>query len=254
MKEPIYVAFSTQKGGAGKTTITVLVASYLHYVKGYNVAIVDCDYPQHSIVEMRKRDTVGAMENDILKYKAFEQFSSLNKKAYRIIEGKPETAIDDAQKLLSTVPDLDYVFFDLPGTINNVGVVRTLAAMDYIFVPIVADRIVMVSSLTFASVLNESLISVGKGNIKGLYMLWNMVDKREKTDLYEQYTNIISSIGVSILSTSLPDSKRFRKELAGNKNIFRSTLFPVDKVLIKGSGIDILTEEILQILNEQRNG
>lgn len=44
MNEPIYVAFSTQKGGAGKTTLTVLTASYLHYVKGYNVAVVDCDF------------------------------------------------------------------------------------------------------------------------------------------------------------------------------------------------------------------
>ena len=43
MKEATYVAISTQKGGAGKTTLTVLVASYLHYVKGYNVAVVDCD-------------------------------------------------------------------------------------------------------------------------------------------------------------------------------------------------------------------
>ena len=34
MKEATYVAISTQKGGAGKTTLTVLVASYLHYVKG----------------------------------------------------------------------------------------------------------------------------------------------------------------------------------------------------------------------------
>ena len=40
-KEPVYLAFSTQKGGAGKTTLTVLVASYLHYVKGYDVAVVD---------------------------------------------------------------------------------------------------------------------------------------------------------------------------------------------------------------------
>lgn len=34
-KKNLCVAFSTQKGGAGKTTMTVLVASYLHYVKGY---------------------------------------------------------------------------------------------------------------------------------------------------------------------------------------------------------------------------
>ena len=49
MKETKYVAFSTQKGGVGKTTLTVLVASYLHYVKGYDVAVIDCDFPQYSI-------------------------------------------------------------------------------------------------------------------------------------------------------------------------------------------------------------
>ena len=55
-KTPLYVAFSTQKGGVGKTTFTVLAASYLYYLKGYDVAVVDCDYPQHSIAGMRKRD------------------------------------------------------------------------------------------------------------------------------------------------------------------------------------------------------
>ena len=48
-KEPLFIAFSTQKGGAGKTTLTVLMASYLYYVKGYDVVVVDCDFPQFSI-------------------------------------------------------------------------------------------------------------------------------------------------------------------------------------------------------------
>ena len=63
-KTPLYVAFSTQKGGVGKTTFTVLAASYLYYLKGYDVAVVDCDYPQHSIAGMRKRDAeqVGRMK------------------------------------------------------------------------------------------------------------------------------------------------------------------------------------------------
>ena len=41
MDKEIFIAFATQKGGIGKTTLTVLTASYLHYVKGYNVAVVD---------------------------------------------------------------------------------------------------------------------------------------------------------------------------------------------------------------------
>ncbi len=73
MKEATYVAISTQKGGAGKTTLTVLVASYLHYVKGYNVAVVDCDFPQYSIHDMRKRDMKAVMEDGHYKVLAYEQ-------------------------------------------------------------------------------------------------------------------------------------------------------------------------------------
>ena len=45
MNKPILVAVSSQKGGVGKSTLTVLLASYLHFVKGYEVAVVDCDSP-----------------------------------------------------------------------------------------------------------------------------------------------------------------------------------------------------------------
>ena len=46
MKEKTkFVAFSTQKGGAGKSTITVLAVYYMHYVKGFIVAVIECDYP-----------------------------------------------------------------------------------------------------------------------------------------------------------------------------------------------------------------
>jgi cellulose biosynthesis protein BcsQ len=51
-KETLFVAFSTQKGGMGKTAMTVLAASYLHYTKGCHAAVIDCDFPQHSIVKL----------------------------------------------------------------------------------------------------------------------------------------------------------------------------------------------------------
>src|SRR5690606_33701247 len=51
-----FIAFSSQKGGVGKSTFTTVTASLLHYQMGYNVAVFDCDYPQHSICQMRERD------------------------------------------------------------------------------------------------------------------------------------------------------------------------------------------------------
>ena len=41
-----------------------------------------------------------------------------------------------AENLAEAQPDLDFVFFDLPGTINNADVVQTISKMDYIFTPI----------------------------------------------------------------------------------------------------------------------
>ena len=141
-KEPVYLAFSTQKGGAGKTTLTVLVASYLHYVKGYDVAVVDCDYPQHSIAGMRQRDLKLAMEDNHYKALAYEQFTRLGKKAYPVVESSTERAIDDAERITGQAA-FDLVFFDLPGTVNNPSVIRALSNMDYIIAPISADRVVL---------------------------------------------------------------------------------------------------------------
>ena len=114
---------------------------------------------------------------------------------------------------------------------NNPGVINTVATMDYVFCPITADRVVAESSLGFASVVNDSFMSMGKGNLKGLYMLWNMVDGREKTNLYDVYEKVAES------------------EEDGVRSIFRSTVMPPDKSLIKGSNIESLADEMLKIIN-----
>ena len=100
-KTPLYVAFSTQKGGVGKTTFTVLAASYLHYLKGYDVAVVDCDYPQHSIAGMRKRDAETVSSDEEYKRMAYEQFTRLGKKAYPVLCSPPEKAIATADEYVA---------------------------------------------------------------------------------------------------------------------------------------------------------
>jgi len=245
-KESKYVAFSTQKGGGGKTTLTVLVASYLHYVKGFNVAVVDCDYPQYSFVEMRERDLKTVMEDDHYKLMAYRQFTTLGRKAYPVVSSTTEDAVQVASQLAET-GESDFIFFDLPGTVNNADVIRTLSQMDYIFSPVSTDSVVLESTLRFAVVLTQQLITTGKAKIKGLYLLWNMVDGREKTELYHVYEQVIDDLQLQVLKTFLPDSKRFRREQASqHKALFRSTLFPADKSLVKGSNLDALTCEILE--------
>ncbi len=251
MKEPLFVAFSTQKGGAGKTTLTVLIASYLHYVKGYNVAVVDCDFPQYSISDMRERDMRKVEQSKHYATQAYDQFKRLDKRAYVVIESRPEEAIARANALLTDNSNLDFVLFDLPGTINNPAVIDTISTMDSIFCPIAADRVVLGISLQFATMVRDQLMSTGKANIKGLYLLWNLVDKREKSELYTLFEEMASNAGLTILATMLPDSKRFRREAVeiGEKAIFRSTIFPPDRSLVRGSNLEEFTREILTLMN-----
>ena len=249
-KEPIYAAFSTQKGGAGKTTLTVLVASYLHYEMGYHVAIIDCDFPQHSIHNMRERDLNMALEDEFYKGIAYEQFSRLDKKAYPVVESNTFDAIADAEKLAKeSDTGFDIIFFDLPGTMNNKDLIHTLANMDYLIAPIAASRVVMESTLDYMISVRDNIIATGKTNIKAMYLLWNLVDGREKSELYEVYEGVIRELDFPLLKTFLPNAVRFRREQnIEHKPLFLSTLFPPDKSLLKGSNIDTLTNELLELL------
>lgn len=250
-KEPIYVAFSTQKGGAGKTTLTVLVASYLHYEMGYNVAIIDCDFPQHSIHSMRKRDFKMLEDDEFYKGMAYEQFTRLEgKKAYPIVESDTSRAIADAEQIVEDYDmDFDIIFFDLPGTMNNRDLILTLAHMDFLVAPIAASRVVMESTLDYMISVRDNIIATGKSNIKAMYLLWNLVDGREKTELYEVYEAVIKELDFPLLRTFLPNAVRFRREQnIEHKPLFLSTLFPPDKSLLKGSNLDTLADELLKVL------
>jgi len=249
-KQTLFIAFSTQKGGMGKTALTVLSASYLHYVKGYDVAVIDCDYPQHSIVEMRERDIERVTNDNHYKAMAYQQFKTLQKKAYPVEESNAADAIGVAERLRQE-HKLDFIFFDLPGTLNMAGVVKTLAMMDYVFIPVSADRVVLESTLQFAATIHDNLITTGKSNIKELVLVWNMVDGRERTKLYHAYDDAIRELGLQVMKTLIPDTKRFRREMTEtNRPVFRSTLLPVDKTLIKGSNIEELVNEICSIVKK----
>lgn len=249
-QKTLFVAFSTQKGGAGKTTFTVLAASYLHYLKYYNIAVVDCDYPQHSIDKMRKRDAQQIEQDEHYKLMAYNQFKRIDKRAFPIINSTPEKAIQTAQEFLEQTPiPIDVVFFDLPGTVNSSGVLQSLSNMDYIFTPISADRLVLESSLAFALSVNELLVTNPQIRLKGLHLFWNKVNGREKTDLYEIYEKSINEFGLPLLKTFIPDTTRYKKELSGDgRAVFRSTLFPADKKMLRGSRLEELLIEIAHII------
>lgn len=62
MMESASISICNQKGGVGKSSLTVLLASYLHYTLGHDVLVMDCDYPQWSVHAQRERE-LSVLEN-----------------------------------------------------------------------------------------------------------------------------------------------------------------------------------------------
>lgn len=250
-KIPKFVSFSTQKGGVGKTTFTTLVASVLHYRMGYNVVVMDCDYPQYSLSRMREQDLKTVMQNEHFKRLAQRQFSQINKKAYPIITCKPNEAIEKAQSFLAENPyPIDLVLFDMPGTVNTAGVLTVLSQMHHIFSPITADRVVIESTLSFTEVLTSIIAKNTESTIESVYLFWNQVDGREKSPLYKIYEKVIADLNLPLMNAYISDTKRFRKDGTDNQKwVFRSTLLPADEKGMNGCHLDDFISEFLQIIS-----
>ena len=83
MNEPVFVAFATQKGGAGKSTLTALTASYLYYLEGVDVMVIDCDDRQHSQKDYRENDLNVTGENPYLKKSNAELLQEFREESIR---------------------------------------------------------------------------------------------------------------------------------------------------------------------------
>ena len=253
MSDAIYVAFATQKGGVGKSTLTTLMASYLYYVEGVEVVAVDCDSSQHSMNVYRKHDLVVTKENPYLKRALHRFYSQFQKEPYEILLTSPKDALDVVNNYVDGV-DKDrkpaVVFFDITGTINNPDIVYLISNMDYLFVPITTETGEMASSITFASNVLNNMMTVGGTNIKELRLVWNKINSREKTRLCDVMDNYMQKHGLTSLDTVLVKSNKFEKDgkELGTTGMFRSTMMPPDKRMLKGSNLEELVKEIREII------
>ena len=250
MSDTIYVAFATQKGGAGKSTLTTLVASCLYYNEGLEVAVVDCDSTQHSLNIYRQHDLMVTQENPNLKRLMYNFYTKFGKKPYSILLTSPSDAVSVVEKYSEENTPPDIVFFDITGTINDRNLVLLIAQMDYIFVPITTETGEMASSISFANNVLNRLVTTGATSIKEIHLVWNKINSREKSRLCDIIDGYISKFGLSSLETVLVKSNKFEKDgrASGGGGVFRSTLLPPDKRLMKGTNLDELVKEIRTII------
>jgi chromosome partitioning protein len=129
------IIIGNQKGGAGKSTLTVLLANYLTDTKGCTVTVLDMDY-QQSISQ--KFEKAKILENE-------EPYQVLAYwlRDFPLMEG----TIRQNPK--------DIVLIDLPGKLDDDGLIGVFKAADIAVCPFSYDEFSFESTVPFALVLKK---------------------------------------------------------------------------------------------------
>lgn len=146
------------KGGSGKTTISVLLSSYLAYHLGKRVLVIDLDYPEAHFSNLRLREEkIIAQSNSYLcKYVLDHATTSVYKILALSGRMAPSEIIPYLQSQLSM--DYDYIIFDFKGDIQKGSLCAQAALaglLDRVFIPIQNDHMSISASITTAQFLRS---------------------------------------------------------------------------------------------------
>jgi len=129
------ILIGNQKGGAGKSTLTMLLANYLSFEKAREVLVLDLDF-QASI-------SVKAEKSKLLENEAPYEVLAKNLGDFPAFYGK-----------LKRYPD-SLVLIDLPGKMDDDALVPIILSGDIIICPFNYDEFSVDSSLIFAMVCSK---------------------------------------------------------------------------------------------------
>ncbi len=144
------ISFFSAKGGTGKTTFNVLLASYIKYRLCKRVMVLDFDFPEFNLAHMRERDLLYLEREGIpFKEEDFYPIERVRKKKATDIR-----ALADQFKLFSS--ELDYLILDFPGSFSEEDPVCQLLLdghIDLMLIPVELDPMIIASMRTLSHIL-----------------------------------------------------------------------------------------------------
>jgi chromosome partitioning protein len=124
-----------QKGGAGKSTFTLLLANYLTRVKHRKVTILDMDYQQSLFQKFQRAKLLDNIE------------------AYQVIPAGLDQFMD-LYSILNQNPN-ELILIDLPGKLDDDGLIPVFQSADLVICPFSYDEFSFQSTVLFSVVLNK---------------------------------------------------------------------------------------------------
>jgi len=236
----IRLSIFNEKGGVGKTTVTVLFASYLAYIHGKRVCVVDFDHPAHHIHQLR-RDELSIREDPRSPLSCWMEKNPAASEPYEVL--LPPVGTGGAYRpfevfsFLSRLQALryDYIFYDFPGRLAVGEPVSFLAANDYldfVAVPMDTDAQSRQGALVVADALHRKNIPMA--------LFWNRVSAPEAKGSGARFQRGAAPFlerGLPVMKEQVRDVRKLSRD-SSEMAFLRSTLcFPTRYVEMRSPSL-----------------
>ena len=216
-----------EKGGIGKTTLNILLASDFYYAKGKKVVLLDVDDPQYSIHKKREREMALSRERGIDPGDRYP------------IE--PVTVENIQDVILKYYGQVDFIIVDLPGNLN-VEMVKGLLYIEHVFIPFDHDELEIDSTSHFYFTLKNKFLDNDERVLKSINLFFNKYRLLQK--------NKFSVLRQQFMDSGLPMMKSVVKEKTIYKEQYRSTLYPIPEHMELGKmDIKMFFDEVYRVSN-----
>lgn len=175
--------FGNQKGGVGKSTLTVTSGNYLSLAKDWPVTIIDMDYQQ-------------SISQKFEKAKVLE-----NSEPYEVLPANLESFSLLIPVL--TKNKKDAVLIDLPGKLDDDGLIPVFQAADLVICPFSYDEFTFESTVLFTVVLKKVNPKVE------VVFIPNRIKANVRFDIMTEVNEQLSKFGR--ITAAIPDRIDFQR-------------------------------------------
>ncbi|PWN59570.1 ParA family protein [Chryseobacterium oncorhynchi] len=220
------VAFSSQKGGSGKTTSTTFAATYINYYYDKKVCAVDLDI-QKSLSNKRRDEikhiqSLAELDGEMLlpqrkEAKVLKKLDEEGKELYPIYtySFKDDNVIE---KILDLQTKYDIIFIDFPGTLDFKEISFILLILDYIFIPFYAEEKNFKSGFDFEKVLrgikNHQKENPNSSRLKDYYAYFFMYSETTSKVVWDFIQKVLDSRGVKKLDNHIYENKKLEMDVS----------------------------------------
>lgn len=249
------LTFFNEKGGSGKSTFCLMMASWLRYKVGARVAVLDLDDPMHSINELRQvdLDCLRSSSKELLRF--VPQDCVPERDWYPVIPAAVDGGEKDQLMLESLVRslggDYDYVLVDFGGSFSDGdAVIRFMRShlLDLMVIPVYSDETVLLSALELC--YRSDMIGQRKA------VFWNRVTRSERPDGERDRLRPLSDLftreGHVLLDTIIPDLVMFRRDPRTWRFIRSTACWPQQNVDAICPDLESLFSEVLSLLENRK--